>query len=225
MNYKRITLLSGHYGSGKTNIAVNMALDLSTRQEPSEKIVIADLDIVNPYYRSLDSRDELDDAGVRIICSEYANTNLDVPALPQDMYAIVDDKSIRAVIDVGGDERGALALGRISPAILEEGDYDMYLVINKMRPLTRTAKDTVEIAREIEAAAHLKFTAVINCTNLGAETTEETILNSKQYADEVCEMMQLPLAATAVEESLADSLEGKIDNIIRLRLQKRPIDA
>ena len=233
MNYKRITLLSGHYGSGKTNIAVNMALELAKKQREAKsaeggegrRIAIADLDIVNPYFRSLDSSDELGEAGVEIICSKYANTNLDVPALPQEMYAIVDDKSIQAIIDVGGDERGALALGRISPAIREEGDFDMYLVINRFRPLTRDAASTVEIAREIEAAGGLPFTAVINCSNLGAETTADTILGSKDYADEVCKMMNLELAYTAVEESLAGELEGKVESILPLHLQKRPIDA
>lgn len=111
MHYKRTTLLAGHYGSGKTNIAVNMALDLAKQYGHT---AIADLDIVNPYFRTLDSKDELQAAGVRMIVSQYANTNLDAPALPQDMYAIVHDKTLRTIVDVGGDDRGALALGRLS---------------------------------------------------------------------------------------------------------------
>ena len=121
MIYKRITLLCGHYGSGKTNIAVNMAYDL---KKQNEKVLIADLDIVNPYFRTKDSAGEFEDLGIRLICSEYAGSNVDIPALPQEMYSLTDDKTVRAVIDVGGDDRGALALGRISPQIMAENDYE-----------------------------------------------------------------------------------------------------
>ena len=152
MDYKRITLLSGHYGSGKTNIAVNMAEELRTMRE---RVAVADLDIVNPYFRTRDSEDELKEAGIRMIVSEYANSNLDIPALPQEMYALVDDRGLSSVVDVGGDDRGALALGRIAPAIREEQDYDMFLVVNLYRPLTpdpdedvlRTVPAAEEIAR------------------------------------------------------------------------------
>ena len=125
MNYKRITLVCGHYGSGKTNIAVNMAFEL---KKQFGRVAIADLDIVNPYFRTKDSEKELKEAGIRLIVSEYANTNLDIPALPQEMYAIVDDKDLVSVVDVGGDDRGAYALGRLSPAIREENNYDMLLL-------------------------------------------------------------------------------------------------
>ena len=163
MNYKRITLLCGHYGSGKTNIAVNMALDLS---RDHEKVVIADLDIVNPYFRTVDSEEDLREAGVKLVVSSYANSNVDIPALPQEMYSLVDDKSLTCVVDVGGDDRGAYALGRISGAIREENDYDMFLVINRYRPLTPDAESTLEIMHEIEAAASLPFTGIINNSNL-----------------------------------------------------------
>ena len=101
---KRITLLCGHYGSGKTNVAVNLALAAT---KTNEKVAVADLDIVNPYFRSKDSSADFEAAGIRLICSEYANSNVDSPALPQDMYAITHDQSLRVFIDVGGDDRGA----------------------------------------------------------------------------------------------------------------------
>ena len=159
MRYKRVTLLAGHYGSGKTNIAVNMAVDLRRERE---RVAIADLDIVNPYYRTLDSRAELEAAGVKLIVSPYANSNLDIPALPQEMYAVVDDRGLSCIIDVGGDDSGAVALGRLAPKLREEDDYDMYLVANRFRPLTRTAAEVAEVRYEIEAASGLKFTGVIN---------------------------------------------------------------
>ena len=140
MKYKRITLLCGHYGSGKTNIALNMAYEIG---KSYDNVAIADLDIVNPYFRTKDSAEELKDRGIRLIASEYAGSNVDIPALPQDMYSLTDDKTIHAVIDVGGDDRGALALGRISPQIMAEDDYEAYLVINKYRPLTPDAESTL----------------------------------------------------------------------------------
>jgi len=221
MNYKRITLLAGHYGSGKTNIAVNMALDLSKEEENT---VIADLDIVNPYFRTLDSKKELDEAGIRLIASQYANTNLDAPALPQEMYAIVHDRAIHAVVDVGGDDRGALALGRLSPYIREENNYDMYLVVNCYRPLTRSVADVMEVIREIEEAGRLKFTGIINNSNLGAETSAQTVLESVAFAKEVAQASGLNLVCTTVEASLYKELQGKIDNLFPLALQKRPVD-
>ena len=220
MNYKRITLLCGHYGSGKTNLAVNMALDLS---KDHEKVVIADLDIVNPYFRTIDSAEDLREAGVKLIVSSYANSNVDIPALPQEMYSLVDDRSLTCIVDVGGDDRGAYALGRIAGAIREENDYDMFLVINRYRPLTPDAESTLEIMHEIEAAASLKFTGIINNSNLAAETEPETVLASVPYAEEVSRLSGLPLVMTGAEKNVADQLKGKIDNVFPLHLQKRPV--
>ncbi|MBR2040193.1 MAG: hypothetical protein IJ948_02295, partial [Clostridia bacterium] len=153
MEYKRITLLCGHYGSGKTNIALNMAYEI---KQTYDNVAIADLDIVNPYFRTKDSEEELKEKGIRLIASEYAGTNVDIPALPQDMYSLTDDKTVKAVIDVGGDDRGALALGRISPKIMEENDYEAFLVINKYRPLTPDVASTLEVMAEIETAGSFK---------------------------------------------------------------------
>ena len=220
MHYKRITLLCGHYGSGKTNIAVNMALDM---RRQFEKVVVADLDIVNPYFRTKDSIEELSRAGIRLIVSPYANSNLDIPALPQEMYAIVDDRSLTCVVDVGGDDRGAYALGRLSPAIREENNYDMLLVINHYRPLTPDAESTVEVMHEIEQAASLKFTGIINNSNLGAETTPEDVLITDSYAQEVARLSGLPVVLTTAEESVAEGLAGKTENLFPMHLQKRPV--
>ena len=122
MNHKRITLFAGHYGSGKTNIAVNYALLLARE---GRRTAIADLDIVNPYFRTKDSAAELAAAGVSLISPQFANSNVDLPALPAEAYRLVEDRSLHAVMDIGGDDRGAYALGRYTPFILEEGDYRM----------------------------------------------------------------------------------------------------
>jgi len=215
---KRVTLFCGHYGSGKTNVALNYALQL--KREGGE-VTVADLDIVNPYFRTKDSRQELEEAGIRLICSEYANTNVDIPALPSDLYSITDDKSRRVVIDVGGDDRGALALGRISPAILSEDSYEMLLVINRYRPLTPDAPSTLEVMHEIEQAGGIRFTGLVNNSNLGEATDEETVLSSLAYAEEVSRLTGLPVVMTTVKQSLYSALEGKIENLFPLTLQKK----
>ena len=215
---KRITLFAGHYGSGKTNIAVNYAKYL---REQGNDVVIADLDIVNPYFRTKDSQADLEAAGIRLISSKYANSNVDLPALPSEIYGIFEDKSSLAVLDVGGDDRGALALGRYTPLIKAEGDYEMLLVINRYRPLTRTADDCIEIMHEVEAAGGLKFTGLVNNSNLGAETVAQDIIDSVDYAKEVSEKTGLPVRMTAVEKELALELEGKIENLFPLTLQEK----
>ena len=218
MEYKRITLLCGHYGSGKTNIALNMAYELN---KSYDNVAIADLDIVNPYFRTTDSADELKEKGIKLIASEYAGSNVDIPALPQEMYSLTDDKSVKAVIDVGGDDRGALALGRIISQIIEENDYEAFLVINKFRPLTPDVESTLEVMSEIESAGNFKFTGIINNSNLGVITTAEDVLTSKDYAFGVANATGLPLVATTVDERLFNELSKKIDNLFPLKLQKK----
>ena len=218
MNYKRLTILCGHYGSGKTNVAVNMALQL---KESNENVYIADLDIVNPYFRTKDSIEELESAGIKLICSEYAGTNVDIPALPAEIYSLTDNKNSCAVLDIGGDDRGALALGRLSPKILEEDNYEILAVINKFRPLTRDADSTVEILREIEGAMHMRFTGIINNSNLGELTCADDVLSSVEYANEVSRICSIPVVMTSVSEKLYGELEGRIKDLFMLRLQKK----
>ncbi len=216
MEFKRITLLSGHYGSGKTNIAVNLAFMM---REQSDKVTVADLDIVNPYFRTKDSLQDFKDKDIRLICSEFANSNVDLPAMPEDLYAITDDKSHRVVIDVGGDDRGALALGRLAPKILEENNFEMLLVINCFRPLTRDVDSTIEIIKEIQSVCNIPFTGIINNSNLGKSTTASDILDSLPYANEISKALDLPILATSVKEDLIDDLKADVDNLLPLKLQ------
>ena len=215
---KRVTLFCGHYGSGKTNLAVNYALKLASE---GKKTLIADLDIVNPYFRTRDSQAELDAAGVRIIVSPYANSNVDVPALPDEMYAVTDDKSYRCVIDVGGDDRGALALGRLAPALNSEDDYEMLLVVNFFRPLTRTADSVIEVKNEIELASGMRFSGIVNNSNLGALTTAADIVATDAIARELSEKTGLKLLTTCVREDLAAAVSDHIRTITPVRLHFR----
>ena len=217
MQAKRVTLFAGHYGSGKTNVAVNFALHLAAQ---GKAVTLADMDIVNPYYRSKDSAKELESAGVKVIASAYANTNVDVPALPQEMYSVTEDTSRYAVLDVGGDDRGALALGRYAPAILKENDYHMIYVFNAARPLSRTAEMALEIMQEIETAGGIPFTAIINNTNLGRETTWETVTASRREAEKLSQISGLPLLFTSVEASVLPHGERENEAYFPLTLQK-----
>ena len=214
---KRLTILCGHYGSGKTNVAVNIAAEL---KKTRDSVTVADLDLVNPYFRTKDSAAYFEEQGIRLICSAYANSNVDIPALPQEMYALTDDRSMTAVLDIGGDDRGALVLGRLAPKILAEGDYEMLMVINRYRPLTRDAASTLEVMAEIELAGGIRFTGLINNSNLGELTTAEDILASREYAEEISRLSGLPIVMTSVRADLVPAAEGKMPHVFPLELQK-----
>jgi hypothetical protein len=221
MEHKRLTLFAGHYGSGKTNIAVNYAISLA---KAGKKVCIGDLDIVNPYFRTKDSAKELEDAGVTLISPQFANTNVDLPALPAEAYRLVEDKSIYGIMDIGGDDRGAYALGRYVPAIQEENDYRMIFVANCYRPLTRTPEDALEVMKEIEAACGLAFTDIVNNSNLGPETTPETVLASLEFVEQLSKLSGLPIFAHSAESQVAEALYGKLEPVISLRLQEKYFD-
>ena len=221
MEHKRLTLFAGHYGSGKTNIAVNYALHLA---EEGKKVTIADLDIVNPYFRTKDSAARLEAAGIELISPRFANTNVDLPALPAEAYKLITDRKTYGIMDIGGDDRGAYALGRYVPGILEENDYRMIFVANSYRPLTRTPEEALEVMREIEAACGLKFTDIVNNANLGTETTPETVLGAIPYMEELSRLSGLPIFAHTAETAVAAGLAGKLEPVLPLQLQEKYFD-
>ena len=221
MDHKRLTLFAGHYGSGKTNIAVNYAISLASE---GKSVCIGDLDIVNPYFRTKDSAKELEEAGVTLISPQFANTNVDLPALPAEAYRLVEDKSVYGIMDIGGDDRGAYALGRYAPFIREENDYRMVFVANCYRPLTRTAEAALEIMREIESACGLPFTCIVNNSNLGTETTPETMLASQDFIQELSAISGLPIFLQTATIEVAKNLEDKIPDILPLQLQEKYFD-
>ncbi len=220
MNHKRLTLFAGHYGSGKTNIAVNYAIHLA---KEGKKVCIADLDIVNPYFRTKDSAQRLQSAGVTLISPQFANTNVDLPALPAEAYRLVQDKSVYGIMDIGGDDRGAYALGRYVDAIKAENNYRMVFVANCYRPLTPTAEDALEVMREIEDACHLQFTDIINNSNLGPETTAQTVLDSLEYVEKLSSLSGLPIFAHSAMDSVVGQLT-QIPNVFTLHLQEKYFD-
>ena len=221
MEHKRLTLFAGHYGSGKTNIAVNYALHLARE---GKKVCIADLDIVNPYFRTKDSEEELTAAGVDLISPQFANSNVDLPALPAEAYRLVEDRSAYGIMDIGGDDRGAYALGRYVPFIQKENDYRMVFVANCYRPLTRTPEEALEVMGEIEQACNLKFTDIVNNANLGWETTAETVLSSLDYMETLSNLSGLPIWLHTAEAAVAQQLEGRLSPLLSMKLQKKYFD-
>ena len=221
MEHKRLTLFAGHYGSGKTNIAVNYALHLA---KEGKKVCIADLDIVNPYFRTKDSAAVLEAAGIELISPQFANTNVDLPALPAEAYKLITDRKTYGIMDIGGDDRGAYALGRYVPGILEENDYRMVFVANSYRPLTRTPEEALEVMGEIEAACGLKFTDIVNNANLGTETTPDTVLSAVSYMETLSALSGLPIFATTAESTVAAGLTGRLPNVLPLQLQEKYFD-
>ena len=215
---KRVTLFCGHYGSGKTNIAVNYAKHLRTG---GYNVALADIDIVNPYFRSADSKAELEKEGIEVISLPFANTNVDLPSLPSEVYGLVERRDVYAVMDIGGDDRGAYALGRFVPYIKEENNFDMLYVVNFYRPLTQNVEDAVEVMREIESACGLPFTGIINNSNLGEETKAEDVEKTFSLCEELSKRTGLKIKFTSFDERLADSIN--CENGFALKLQKKII--
>ncbi|MDR0406233.1 MAG: hypothetical protein LBH54_05460 [Clostridiales bacterium] len=183
-----IYIITGHYGSGKTEIALHLALSL---KQPT----VIDLDIVNPYFRTEDAREVLAKAGVRLISPQFANTNVDIPAVPAEVLAALQGGG-DVVIDVGGDDDGAVVLGRYN-AYLREVPYEMYFVINKRRPLTACAEDVIRMIQNVEAASRLSVTKLMNNTHIKTETTAADVLDGQTLVEEVSHKTGIPLGAIA----------------------------
>lgn len=194
---KRLTVITGHYGCGKTNLAVNLALDLA---EEHEDVTVIDLDVVNPYFRSSDYTALLEARGVHVVAPVFAGTTLDVPVV-SGMIAPVIGGGGHVIIDAGGDDVGATALGQYAGQI-SAVDHDLLYVINRNRNLTGTPAEAAGLLPEIEAASHLKATGVVNNTHLRRDTTAETVLGSLGYARDTAALLGLPLRFTTVPESL-----------------------
>lgn len=197
-----IYIVTGHYGSGKTEFSVNFALSL---KEKNEKVILVDLDIVNPYFRSNDARALLENAGVTVIAPKYAGTNVDIPVLPPEIMRIFEEKDAKIVIDVGGDDDGAIALGRYK-AFFDNASYEMYLVVNTRRPLTATVSEIAEMKQNIELASRLSVSAFISNTNIADETTPEIVEEGFKIVSEVSEKTGLPVKFVCALDSLADEV-------------------
>lgn len=186
---KRISIFTGHFGSGKTEVAVNYSIQLA---EKYPEVAIVDFDIVNPFFRTADVKKVLEGKGIKVITPTYANTNVDVPSLPPEINMLFEKKDYRVVFDVGGDDLGAKVLSRYNESIMQD-DYEMYFVINTRRPMTFSEKGIEEMIRDIEASSQLKVNWLVNNTNLLGETGAEDIVEGAKIIDGVSGMLGIPV--------------------------------
>ncbi len=201
-----VHIVCGHYGSGKTNVAVNLAI-AEKRKHPEREVALADLDIVNPYFRSADAAALLRGHGVRPLVPPLANSNVDIPSMPPELtsYFGTDASGEKtAYIDVGGDD-GAVVLGMYAAQIAQSG-YEMLYVVSMYRPLTADPADAAELMREIESLSHLRCTGIVNNSSIGEETTAADILDSVLWARECAEKCTLPLVCHTYRADLLPEL-------------------
>ncbi|MBC7766176.1 MAG: hypothetical protein H7Y41_06790 [Hyphomonadaceae bacterium] len=198
----RMNIFTGHFGSGKTEVAINFALQMKKQYD---QVVIVDLDIVNPYFRTKDAVESLENAGVKVIASQYANTNIDIPAVPSEILSVFHEQSYGVVIDVGGDENGAMALGRYLQFFKKE-PYELFFVYNAKRPFTDGVDNTIELLRNIETTSRLKVTQLINNTHLAQYSTVELLLEAQAILEKISEQTKLPIAFLAGKNEIISQL-------------------
>lgn len=198
----RISIVTGHYGTGKTEFAVNLALELA---KSHNNVMIADLDIVNPYFRSRERKKEFDAVGVKLISSSQEAAHADIPALPAELFAIFQNRNIRGILDIGGDPVGARVLARFQPQIVRE-DYELLFVVNANRPEVRTADSAIEYLRKIEDITGLKCSGLVNNTHLCGETTEAEVRKGAALAAEISQKTGIPVRCHVAVERLSGEL-------------------
>ncbi len=202
---KRMQIITGHYGSGKTEYAVNLAMKMAGEMD---NVALADLDIVNPYFRSYEQTKMLEDAGVRVIVTSCGGV-ADIPALNPAVMSIFQQEKWNGVLDIGGDPIGARVLARFAHQI-KEGDYDLLFVLNANRPETKTVELALEYLRNIEAECRLKATGIVNNTHLCQETVLEEIFKGADLARALSEKTGLPIVHHAVQKKFAEQAAAKL---------------
>lgn len=199
---KRITIMTGHYGSGKTEFAVNYAIKLS---QFSPKVTLGDLDIVNVYFRSRERKAQLMEMGIDVISSSIEGDSVDIPAVAA-ITSPVRDKSTRYIVDLGGNDTGTMVLGRIRP-LLDLSETDFFMVVNTNRPSTSSPEGILKEMKSIEAASGLKVTSFVNNTNLIRETTAENIAMGDKILRQAEGLSKVPIKYISyVEEVLHEPL-------------------
>ncbi len=198
----RILVLVGNYGSGKTEISLNLALKLARR---GEKVTLVDLDIVNPYFRSSERTELLEKEGVKVYAPSFAMSTVDVPSLPADIQAVFADKSRRVIFDVGGDDTGAAALGQYKP-YFDQDDVEVLFVVNAFRPLSGDADSVCDLMLRVAGRSRLSPTAVINNANVAWETEESDLVRGEELLHEVSTRMNLPIGYLCAKQDILDKL-------------------
>ncbi|MDY3972604.1 MAG: ATP-binding protein [Clostridia bacterium] len=213
MKYK-IQIFSGHFGSGKTEVALNFAMN---QKKLGKKVTIVDFDIVNPYFRTNDAKNVLTENGIKLIANDYASTNLDMPTVPLNILSVFEEDSV-VIFDVGGDDDGALALGQYKQYFDKYG-YEMHFVVNTKRPLTESCEDLLEIAQRIEKASRLTFTDIYNNTNLSVLTDENTLFSDYGEIEKLSQKMGIIIKKNCgIEAALGNVPEKLKDTVFKMNI-------
>lgn len=214
----RIRVIIGHYGSGKTEFAINYALELAKEKV---KLALADLDVVNPYFRSREKQQLLEDQGIKVISSYVTGSGSDLPAVTADVLGPLQDKECNVILDVGGDSMGARTLGRYKE-YFQKGEYDMFCVINANRPGTQDLEGILHHVSSIEGTSRARITGLINNTHLLRHTTVEEVLKGQELTLQASKILNIPIKYVSVLESLVDQLPKDLEGeIIPIRMIMR----
>ncbi len=205
----RIRIICGHYGSGKTEFAINYSLALKASQE---KVAIADMDVVNPYFRSREKAEVLREQGIKVIYSSIEGTALDIPAVTGEVETLIVGNEWNLILDVGGDNVGARALARHSKEIRPD-DYDMFFVINAYRPETQNAEDVITHLQAVEKTTGIKVTGLVNNTHMMRNTTLEDVLFGQKVSEEVSKKLNLPIKYISCIEEVEKQLPQELKDI------------
>lgn len=207
---KRIRIVIGHYGSGKTEFSMNYAVKLA---EQGKKVALADLDVVNMYFRSREKQEYLQSLGIKVISSSVNAPALDIPAISAEVYTPLEDESYEAVLDVGGNPAGARVLGRYKKFFVD-GAYNMFYVLNANRPETSSADQAIQFLKAIENTAQAKVTGIVNNTHMLKSTTIEDVLKGQKLALEVSQKTGIPISYIAALENVARDLPSDLEGEI-----------
>lgn len=202
---ERITIIAGHYGSGKTEFAVNYAMRLKAAYN---NVTIADMDTVNPYFRTKDAEWELENCGIRVISPEFAGTNLDIISIPGEINSVFEDEDVHGIFDVGGDDEGATVLGMFREKIKKCG-YEMLFVLNRSRPETATVYGAISMIKAIESASGLKITGLVGNTHLLSETTPDVVRGGEELLIDVSEKTGIPVKFICSDEKNSGLIKNK----------------
>lgn len=202
---KRLVIVIGHYGSGKSEFSVNYAVKM---KEQFENVSIADLDIVNPYFRSREKREFFEKIGVKVFDSSIRNTAIDIPALPAQMMGVILNPNEKSILDVGGDPVGARVLARYAEQI-KNVEYDMFFIVNGNRPETSTVEGIIKYLNIIEAASRLKVTGLVNNTHMLKDTRVEDVESGHELTKKVSWETDIPIRYEAVIEEIAGNIKNK----------------
>jgi hypothetical protein len=215
----KITILTGHFGSGKTEIAINLAL---RERKVHPKVAINDLDIINPYYRTRDIADEFIKHDIELIAPKGHLATADLPIVSGEIYRVLHDPSYRLMIDSGGDKDGATALGQYYNE-WKHMEPEMLFVLNGNRPYVSTLEGAIETIERIEEASRLKVTGIINNTNIGTETTLDVIERGLILAQIVSRKKCIPLLYSTISEHLKDQTGEftKVNPVVYIRRYMR----